>query len=404
MRPVYGRGPWTDGIPTSRIPTYPGLRGALDVEVAIIGGGLTGCATAYACAAAGISVALFEGDRIGRQATAALPGWISAEPSRSFAATDAAMGRRAARHAWQAWRRAALDVEALVRRLGLKVQLEPRDAVLVARSDDEAVRLAREHKLRQAAGIDASLVVARSLAPLIGFPATAGLRSHHHATVQPYRTALGLAAAAADRGARIFERSPVARTAFTHDAATLSVNGRRVTCARVVVATGAPGSLFKPLARHLDARTSFLVLTEPVPAKLRAGLGSRQQLLCDLAEPAHRIAWVDDRLLVMGADGPAVPVRSRDQVLVQRTGQLMYELSTFYPDISGLQPAYGWDVPCGGTTTGLPIVGPHRNYPHHLFAFGGGSSVTAAYLASRILLRHHRGERQAADEVFGFGR
>ena len=55
------------------------------------------------------------------------------------------------------------------------------------------------------------------------------------------------------------------------------------------------------------------------------------------------------------------------------------------------------------TGDGLPYIGPHRNYPHHLFAFGDAShSVTGAYLASRILLRHHLGEPDAADEAFGF--
>ena len=81
----------------------------------------------------------------------------------------------------------------------------------------------------------------------------------------------------------------------------------------------------------------------------------------------------------------------------------MYELSMLYPDISGIQPEYGWEVPYARTSDGLPYIGPHRNFPHHLFAFGDSShTVTGAYLASRILLRHHLGELDPADEVFGF--
>ena len=88
---------------------------------------------------------------------------------------------------------------------------------------------------------------------------------------------------------------------------------------------------------------------------------------------------------------------------MQRTGQLMYELSTIYPDISGILPAYGWDAPYARTADGLPYIGPHRNFPHHLFAFGDSShSVTGAYLASRMLLRHYLGELEPADEAFGF--
>ena len=88
---------------------------------------------------------------------------------------------------------------------------------------------------------------------------------------------------------------------------------------------------------------------------------------------------------------------------MQRTGQLMYELSTIYPDISGILPEYGWEAVYGRTADGLPFIGPHRNFPHHLFAFGDSShSVTGAYLASRILLRHFLDEPEPADEVFGF--
>jgi glycine/D-amino acid oxidase-like deaminating enzyme len=110
-------------------------------------------------------------------------------------------------------------------------------------------------------------------------------------------------------------------------------------------------------------------------------------------------------MLVMGADSEMTPARQRDKAIVQRTGQLMYELSTLYPDISGIAPEYGWEVWYARTGDGLPHVGPHRNFPHHLFAFGDAShSVTGAYLASRILVRHYFGERDRADEVFGFAR
>ena len=70
----------------------------------------------------------------------------------------------------------------------------------------------------------------------------------------------------------------------------------------------------------------------------------------DAAEPPHDIRWVDDeRLLVAGADGPSVADRLREKTIVQRTGQLMYELSTLYPDISGSRRRTG----------GTPLR-PHR--------------------------------------------
>ena len=44
----YGTSPSIDRFPKSRVPSYPRQRGPLEIDVAIVGGGLTGCATAYA--------------------------------------------------------------------------------------------------------------------------------------------------------------------------------------------------------------------------------------------------------------------------------------------------------------------------------------------------------------------
>jgi glycine/D-amino acid oxidase-like deaminating enzyme len=405
MRVVYGRSPWVDRYPKSRVPAYPKHRGDLDVDVAIIGGGLTGCAAAYAFSAAGVKVALFEADRLGRGSSGASLGWITDEPSLGFGDLERIVGRRAARHAWQAWRRAALDFAALIRRLDLKCRLEPHGSLTVAQTAEQGARMAREQKARKDAGVDGVSVPLRAIGPLAGFPAAAALRSRESATIDPYRATLGLAAAALDRGAEIFERSPVSKTTFDRRLASLTVGAATIRARRIIVATGDTGALFKPLARHFVPRTTYLVLTEPVPSRLRKALGSRDHLVRDSADPPHRLCWVDDeRLMVSGADSDAVPARGRESMLVQRTGQLMYELSTFYPEISGLQPAYGWDAPYLTTARGIPVIGAHRNYPHHLFALGDGShSVTGAFLASRVLLRQHLEEPQVADAAFGFG-
>lgn len=403
----YGRSPWVDQFPKSRVPTYPHHRGPLKVDAVIVGGGLTGCAAAYVFAAAGIKVALFEADRIGRGSSGSSTGWIAEDPGVSFLDVEKLVGLRAARHAWQAWRRAALDAVALIRRLNLKCDLEPRGSCLVAPTPEQAARLTREQKARRGAGLDAALVNAKAIADESGMTASLGIRSRDGATINPYRATLGLAVAAASRGAQIFERSAVHRIGFNRKDAEVVTAGGTFRTRRVVIATAMPTeTLFRSLARHFWFKTSYFALTEPVPAKIRNRLGKRSAVIRDVATPQHVIRWVDDdRLLIEGAAGDTAPARLREKTIVQRTGQLMYELSTMYPDISGIMPAYGWDAPYALTAEGLPYIGPHRNFPHQLLAFGDSShGVTGAFLASRILLRHYLDEADSADEAFGFTR
>lgn len=403
----YGRSPWVNQFPKSRIPSYPKAKTVPAVDVVIIGGGLTGCATAYAFAAAGIKVALFEAGKIGNGSSGASTGWISDEPGVRFADVEKQIGLKAARHAWRAWRRAALDFSALIKRLDLKCRLNPAGSLLVATSAEEVVRLKREQKARKDAGLDATLVAPKVVAEQAAIAGLGALRGRDGGLVDPYRATLGLAAAAADRGALIFEQSPISKITFTRRYADVFTPVGPLRVARIVVSTGVPTpQLFKSLRRHFWFKSAYCALTEPVPAKIRAMLGQRQLVVRDSVDPSHVVRWVDDeRLLVCGADAETVGARLREQTIVQRTGQLMYELSTMYPDISGLMPAYGWESPYALTAEGLPYIGTHRNFPFHLFAFGDSSpGVTGAYLASRILLRHHLDEADAADNAFGFHR
>src|SRR5471032_2692656 len=168
----YGRSPWIDQFPKSRVPAFPKQRGPLKADVVVVGGGLTGCITAHAFAAAGVKkVVLVEAARIGHGSAGAASGWMADEPGISFVELEKAIGARGAKLAWQAWRRAALDCATLLRRLDIKCQLEARSTVTIAVSPDEIARLKREQQARRKAGIDAPLLtspVVRAEAGLSG--------------------------------------------------------------------------------------------------------------------------------------------------------------------------------------------------------------------------------------------
>src|SRR5437762_11478638 len=228
MMTRYGRFPWIDRFPKSRARSYPRHRGRTPAPAVIIGGGLTGCATAYAFAAAGVKTVLLEAGQIGRGNTAAAGGWIAEEPGVPFDDLEKAIGLRATRRAWHAWHRAALDFAALLRRLDIKCALEEHGIVTVAITPEQAARLKRDRKARRDAGLDAPALNARAIRSAFGLEASAGLRSRAGATLDPYRACMGLAAAAAARGAGVFERSPVSRIRFGRRTADVFVSGRSI--------------------------------------------------------------------------------------------------------------------------------------------------------------------------------
>ena len=405
MRTRYGVSPWIDTFPPKRRPDRPRLRGEHTAEVVIVGGGLTGCATAYACAAAGMRPLLVEADRIGLGSAGRSAGLLLPDPGVLFRDIVSAHGLRAARRIVEGYRKAAFDGAATLRRLNIRCDLTSCDDVLVAIREGEK-ELHRERDARTNAGIDARSITSQSARASLALDAVGGTKLGSGFWLDPYRACLGLASAAKSRGGVLFERSPVRKVRFGRKQAEVTLDGAVVQTQTVIITTDVATAEFKPLRRHFKRRETYLVLTEPLSASIRKRLGNSETTFRDMASPRHRVRWTKDgRLLVAGADRDESPARQRDALRVQRTGQLMYELLMMYPAISGLQPEYGWEMPYGETADGLMYIGPHRNYPRHLFALGSsGDTLAGAFLAARVLARAARGNLDKGDEVFGWTR
>jgi len=405
MKTRYGVSPWVLNFPDSRRPDHPRLRGEHAVDVVIVGGGLAGCATAYACASAGLKTILLEGDRLGQGSAGRSAGLLLPEPGPQFRDVAAALGLRSARHAFEAWRRASLDAAALLRRLKIRCELEPLTTLTLSPGDSEKI-LRREFEARVDAGLSPAWLGARQVKSATGLDAAAAMRVRDAFTLDPYRACLGLATAAGARKAKLFERTRVRKVKFTRKDALVLTDDAAVRTSKVVVTTGMATVEFSQLRRHFKRRETYLALTEPVPATIRKQLGPQDMTFRDSHTPRRRVRWTaDHRLLIAGADQDQPADRLRDATRIQRTGQLMYELLTMYPAIAGLRPEFGWELPYGETADGLMYIGAHRNYPHHVFALGGPSdSITGAFLAARLVTRAVQDASEKEDQVFGFTR
>src|SRR5687768_3896942 len=175
MRTRYGTSPWIHEFSGRRTDTAR-FRGDRTADVVIVGGGLTGCAVAYACAMAGLETVLLESDRIGYGSAGRSAGLLTPEPGPSFRDVAAAHGLRAARRVFDAWRRGALDGSALLRRLKIRCDLQPQESYLVGARDDEKP-LRREYDGRPEGGLDLAWVSQKQVEKALKLNGAAALRT-----------------------------------------------------------------------------------------------------------------------------------------------------------------------------------------------------------------------------------
>lgn len=371
-----------------------------------MGGGLTGAACAFAFAAAGLDVMLLEAELVGAGATAGSDGLLREALRAPFNEIVGRHGIRRARALAESTRRGSLEFASTLRRLKIRCDLAPVDLLTIAApSADAAKTLRRDQQARKDAGAAGAWITAAAVAREAAVECGGAIRTHA-AAIDPYRACLGLLTAAAARGVRIHERSAAMRIRASSRHVDVTTALGTVRADAVVIATASPVKDLGALRRHLSPNLCYSAVTEPLPAVVRREVGRREAAIENAAPPDRLVRWIaEDRVLITGAPQRDIPGRLRERALTQRTGQIMYELSLLYPPISGLQAEWSWDSADYETVDGLPLVGPHRSFPRHLFAFAPLSAGSGlAWTAAKLLVRHYQGNPAKGDEAFGFGR
>src|SRR5689334_12927780 len=290
----YGISPWLNAVPVKKRPEFPAFRGVIEHPVVVVGAGMSGAMTAYACAAAGFKVIVLEADRIGLVGSGHATGMLSGEATESFRELEARAGKRVARSLFDAMHPAPRELASTIKRLNIKADFDLADQmrVLLPGHSDKLIR--RELAARQGAGLKTSWLQPAAVARQCAIESSGAMRLPDAGFVDPFKLTLGFLNAAIKRGAKVYERSRVKKITFTRKTATAYLDGGAITTTNLAICIGEPTQLFKPLKRHLRHEHRYAVLTEQLPPMVRAELGRRTTVLTDSEAPPHHLWFTSD--------------------------------------------------------------------------------------------------------------
>ena len=399
-----GRSYWLDAF-DRRAPRLRSLRGRHQADIAIVGGGITGCAAALLFARAGARVVLDEARQIGRGSTAASTALLMQEPDVDFGDLSARYGPAVALRIWQCSRRGVAALQRTLQDLEVPT-LHRLPSLYFANDDAAATALRQEAALRRRAGIACTSLDSAAIRRLAGFDAPGGILTRGNAQVDPNAACLAFARAARTAGAVLCERSTVTRIDRAGDGVIVRLRGGEIAADRVVIATGYATPAFKPLAGRFTMMNTYVIATPRLSPVQRRAIGLGDVMVWDAARPYHYLRWTPDRRLLFGGrDRRRTPRATRPAVLRDVATALMGDLTALYPSLEGVRPEYAWEGLFAQTPDGLPYIGPHRRYPGHLFALGyGGNGMTFGFLAAQALVRLVKRKSRPDDGLFGFGR
>ncbi|MBE9640533.1 NAD(P)/FAD-dependent oxidoreductase [Salipiger mangrovisoli] len=218
----------------------PPLDRDLDVDLAVIGGGFTGCAAALEAARRGASVALIEAHEIGHGGSGRNVGLVNAGLWLPPDAILAQLGETAGRRLIEVLGAAPAQVFGLIEREGISCEATRNGTLHLAHAPVGAADLASRHRQGTRVGAPVQLLDAAETTRRTGSTAFHGaLLDPRAGTVQPLAYCRGLARAAVAAGARLHAGTPVKALSRAGGGWELRAGGHRLRAGAVLMATNA---------------------------------------------------------------------------------------------------------------------------------------------------------------------
>jgi glycine/D-amino acid oxidase-like deaminating enzyme len=354
------------------------------VDVAVIGGGITGLSAALALAQRGIGVAVLEAHAIGWGASSRNGGMVLTGLKLDAGTLLARYGRELARELFRASVDSVDLVEQIVRTERIDCQFSrcghlalaskpahyagfERAAGLMSREFGHVTRLVPRGALRAEIGSDLY---------------HGGMVDEASGGINPAQYVDGLARAAHRAGAGLHADSRVQQ---------LERQGARwrVTTARgaldageILVATsGYTGAVTPALRRRLLPVGSYIIATEPLPEPLARELSPTGRMMYDSRHFLHYFRLTPDRRLLVGGRARFVPetertVRASSAVL--RLGML-----AIYPQLRDVRVDYAWGGTLDFAFDTMPHAGCIDGY-HYALGYAGHGVAFATYLGTKL--------------------
>ena len=356
---------WLDGIPLSpRAAAAPQEQ----VDVAVIGGGITGITTALLLKRAGARVAVIEAATVGSGVTGATTGKVTSLQSTVLSAIRRRHGDEATTVYAQASAAAVEQVAELAGELEIECDPARRPAFTYAAEREELDAIRAEHDAALAAGLATEVVEDAELP----YPVAGAVRLADQLELHPVRYARGLAEAVEGDGSVVLEGVRV----LGIDGGTpyrVRTTGPTISARQVVVATHYP----------LLDRGVYFARLEP------------QRSYCIAA----RVAGTPPRTMAISAGGSTRSIRSHRDLLIvggeghttgsgEATPERFAALEAFareHWDVA--EVTHRWSAQDPVAYDQLPIVGPYVPGSSRLFVASGFMKwgLTSGTFAAMIL-------------------
>ncbi|MCB2290758.1 FAD-dependent oxidoreductase [Clostridium sp. CS001] len=223
-------------IASTKKEDYPALEEDIDVDVAIVGGGIVGITTAFLLKEKGLKVAIIEANKITHGTSGYTTAKITSQHGLIYKKIISKFGEEKARQYADANESSIDFIADLARKKGIDCDFCYKSAYIYTQSEDYIEKIEDEVKAACSLGIQASYEKTIELP----FDVKAAIKFDNQAQFHPLKYLLSIAKDIPGNGSYIFEATKVVDIEDGENCTVITGNGRKVTASKVVIASHFP--------------------------------------------------------------------------------------------------------------------------------------------------------------------
>jgi gamma-glutamylputrescine oxidase len=374
-------------------PARPPLAGALETDIAIIGGGLAGCSAALHLAQRGFKVALLEANFVGYGASGRSGGQTIFGLAASQQSLEAQVGRDDARRLFE-MSVEALDLnQALIREHRIDCDYRPNHVHVATKARHLDELRAWHDELRQRYRYESVRLLDREelQAHVRSARYLGGLLDPRSGHLHPLKFTQGLARAAEAAGASIYEGT---RAIGFEEGRTVLVRAPQgeVRCRHLVLCCNAYlGSLAPAVARRILGVGTYIIATGPLEAARAQRLLPSDAAIADINWILDYLRLSADRRILFGGRVSYSALEPR-----RLAASMRRRMVRIFPEISDLEVEYAWGGYLDITMSRAPDFG--RLYPNVFYLQGfSGHGMSLTVLAGKLVAEAVAGTAERFD-------
>lgn len=335
----------------------------LDVDIAVVGGGIAGMSSAYYLKRAepGLDIVLLEQRYIGYGPSGRNFGNV---PNLARQAMDLlldAIGEDGTRWVVQHQMQMLEDYEDFLHREQIDCEFQHCNTLLLATSPDQWESLVKLAETHRRYGYPSRLLSQDEMRDEIARPSFGGLTCASNAYQNPFKLCRGFRSAVLRSSIRVFEGTRVERFEHMGDRVRLLANGRVIRARQVVFATNAYTSLIQPSPGPVKSTYDRVLATEPLAERLQRSLGfGRHRVISEAGEYGasyyFQLRPEGSLLFGGGAMPPSVTGRLYPHEAQAEYARVHAALLERFPELASVHIDCAWGGPLGTTESRLPIM------------------------------------------------